>query len=60
MLSKFHKLLIGSGLGLGVVFTGFSVARGQNAVAGISAGLTILVGCYLWWFVNKGDGAGNG
>lgn len=52
-LTTAHKILISSGILLGLLFTGFSAYRGDNLVAAATALFTVTLGIYLRWFLQK-------
>jgi hypothetical protein len=53
MLATVHKVLIGSGIGLGLVFGTYSVVHEGWVAAGASAVMTVGLSLYLRWFVKK-------
>ena len=53
MLTKVHKLMIGSSIGLGVVFSAFSAHRQNWGMVAAALIFTALMAVYLRWFVQK-------
>jgi hypothetical protein len=53
MLTRVHKVLIGSAIGLGVVFGAFSAHRENWVMLGATVVLTAGLAFYLRWFMRK-------
>jgi hypothetical protein len=53
MLATVHKILIGSGLALGVGFVGYSIHHESYGAAAGTGAFVAVLGAYFVWFSRK-------
>jgi hypothetical protein len=53
MLKTAHKILIGSGIGLGLIYGTYSAVHESWIAVGAAAVMTIGLSLYLRWFLEK-------
>ncbi len=53
MLTKAHKILIGAGIAMGVVYGTYSAVHHSWIAVGAAAAMTVGLSAYLAWFVRK-------
>lgn len=53
MLTQAHKVLIGSGIGLALIYGTYSAVHQTWIAVGAAAVLTVGLSLYLRWFIKK-------